>query len=421
MTIDFQNSEPKIEEQNFPRRNIIVYGMNYSPEFAGVGKYTSEISNYMSSIGSNVTVLTAPPHYPGWKVQSGFHNVYSSETKASIKIIRAPVFLKREMAGIWRLIAPLSFAIFSAPIIFWLIIKLKPDFVLCIQPTLFCAPIAQIASKFTGSRIYLHVQDLEVDAAFAMGHLRSKNWLQRIAYAFERRTLGRFDKLITISSRMSERLVRKGIKPENVSIVRNWVDLSHIYPLDQVSAYRSELGYLDDDFLVLYSGNIGVKQGLHVLLKAAENLKRDGRIKFIVAGEGPLKDELERVYGGNTSVRFLSFQPYSRLNEFLNMADLHVLPQDKGAADLVLPSKLGGMLATGKPVLVTADPKTELAEFLHNAALISPPGDHNKLAAEIKRASQVSVDDHKEARLKLAQGLSMYDGLREFSRILCKE
>jgi colanic acid biosynthesis glycosyl transferase WcaI len=375
-------------------KRILIYGMNYAPELAGVGKYTGEIAEYLAAEGADVTVVTTPPHYPGWAVQDGFRNRYSSTIETGVRVLRTPLLLRRKMKGVWRLLAPLSFAASSAPVVFWQILRHRPETVFCVEPTLFASPVAQLAAKLVGARTVLHVQDLEVDAAFAVGHLGALGFLKTLGYAFERFTLKRFDKVITISNRMAEKLIDKGVKSQNMALVRNWVDLSHIYPMTEESPYRAELGFTKDDFVVLYSGNIGAKQGLTVLLDAAEQLKGETSIHFVIAGEGPLKDELQARYGTLPNLRFLPFQPYARLNEFLNMADLHALPQDKGAADLVLPSKLGGMLASGKPVLVTAEEGTELAEFAREVAIVVPPGDVAKFASEINNLSAARDMSH---------------------------
>ena len=193
-------------------------------------------------------------------------------------------------------------------------------------------------------------------------------------------------------------------------MVRNWVDLSHIYPMSDVSPYRAELGFADQDFVILYSGNIGAKQGLNVLLDAAERLDGDRDIHFVIAGEGPNKGDLKARYGHLKNVRFLPFQPYARLNEFLNMPDLHVLPQEPDAADLVLPSKLGGMLASGKRVLVTANEETELAEFLGEASIIIPPGNAELMAARV-RSARDEVDSSHEMRIERATLLAKDTGM----------
>ena len=401
-----------------PPRRVIVYCMNYAPEVAGVGRYTGEIAEHFASIGVDVLVVTTPPHYPGWRVQSGFENAYSSRMVQKINVIRCPLLLHRKMRGIWRLIAPLSFAVSSAPVIFWQILRRRPDVVFCVEPTLFAAPAAQLAAWLTGASTVLHVQDLEVDAAFAVGHLGSWTWLKKIGHAFERMTLGRFHKVITISRRMAEKLREKGIEVERLEVVRNWVDLSHIHPLAEKSPYRDEFGFKDDDFVTLYSGNIGAKQGLRVLLDAAEKLKDEPRAHFVIAGEGPMKAELQARYAHLKNVRFLPFQPYARLNEFLNMADLHALPQDKGAADLVLPSKLGGMLASGRPLIVTADEGTELTEFLRGTAVITPPGDAEALAAGIDAILAGRTHERDPAILReLCLALARDGGLTSLARV----
>ncbi len=395
-------------------QRIIIYGMNYGPEIAGVGKYTGEIAELLAGRAADVSVVTTPPHYPGWQVQAGFRNFYSSRSEGNVSVVRVPLLLRKKMGGIWRLIAPLSFAVTSAPVIFWQILRQRPHLVICVEPTLFAAPIAILAAKIVGARTVLHVQDLEVDAAFAVGHIRSGKIIKKLAFLFEKFALKRFDRIITISNRMAQKLVEKDVAKERVSIVRNWVDLDHIHPLGRPSAYRQSLGYRSDDFIVLYAGNIGAKQGLDTLMQAASHLKDKHRIQFVIAGEGPAKADLQARYGRLANVRFLPFQPYDQLNEFLNLADLHALPQDRGAADLVLPSKLGGMLASGSQIIVTADQGTELDVFLNGSALITPPGDSAALAQGIGRAMDGDREAARLKRAELAKLLSKRDGVISF-------
>lgn len=380
--------------------------MNFSPEITGVGKYTGEISSKLIEAGMNVNVITTAPHYPGWRVQSG-RNRYGVTRDANINIWRCPLILRSQIDGIWRLIAPMSFALSSAPVAVWLIFKTRPKVIFLVEPTLFVVPIAALASKLVGARTILHVQDLEVDAAFAVGHLTAHRYLRGLASVFERWCLRQMSAVVTISNKMSGRLIAKGVAPDRLSIVRNWVDLSAIKPLSGVSPYRKKLGYAAEDFIVLYSGNIGAKQGLPVLLDAAQMLQARQRIRFVIAGEGPAKRELMERYKGLANVRFLPFQPEARFNEFLGLADLHALIQDAGAADLVLPSKLGAMLASGKPVLATAEADTELHSSFDDVLEIVPPGDPVAVADGIAKHFE-SVPDVKQSlmRIKKAEWFS---------------
>ena len=182
---------------------------------------------------------------------------------------------------------------------------------------------------------------------------------------------------------MRKRLIAKGIDADRIGLVRNWVDLAKIKPLTEPNVFRAELGLSSTDFVVLYAGNIGVKQALDVVLEAARQLAGVRHVHFVIAGDGPEKQRLMQSCAILPNVHFLPLQPEERLCELLNLADLHVLPQSSGAADLVLPSKLGGMLASGKPVLATADAGTELFDVLNGTAILVPSGDSEAMAREI--------------------------------------
>jgi colanic acid biosynthesis glycosyl transferase WcaI len=225
--------------------------------------------------------------------------------------------------------------------------------------------------------------------------------------------LSRFDRLITISDRMAEQLAAKGVRRDRLVVVRNWVDLEAIKPLAGTSAYRAELGIASDAFVALYAGSIGAKQGFDDLVEAARRLADRPDILFVIAGEGPAKPALAARVAGLANVRLLPFQPAERLAEFLGLADLHLLPQAKEAADLVLPSKLGGMLASGRRILAAAAPGTELENFLGAAAILTPPGDPAALAAaiEVAAAGLVGDDPGFAARRALAACLSRADRL----------
>jgi colanic acid biosynthesis glycosyl transferase WcaI len=211
-------------------RKILIYSINYAPEMIGVGRSTGEIGAYLDENGFDVSVVTTPPHYPGWRAFPPYSAWrYASETRAGVKILRCPLLLREKIHGIWRLLAPLSFAMTSAPVALWKIVTQRPDIVLCIEPTVFAAPVG-LLSRLMGAHAVLHVQDLEIDAAFAVGHLKG-DLLKKIAAALESWLLRRFSSVITISEQMRKRLIAKGVAPEKIGLVRNWVDLTKIKPL----------------------------------------------------------------------------------------------------------------------------------------------------------------------------------------------
>lgn len=397
-------------------RRVLIYGINYSPEPIGVGRYTGDIAGHLLQQGAQVTVVTAIPHYPGWAPRDGYLNWYRAESLSGVQVFRCPLVLKTEMSGIWRLVAPLSFAVASAPVAIWKILTMRPTTIVCVEPTLFSAPIALLFAKLIGARTVLHVQDMEIDAAFAVGYFKS-SLIQKLALMYEKFVLRRFDAVITISQSMERKLRDKGVAAETLSVVRNWVDLGKIKALAKPSSYRAELGIPENRFVALYAGNIGRKQALDLILQAADELASRCQIDFVIAGDGPEKKRFVETFGKLPNVFFLPIQPEERLCDLLNLADVHLLPQQAGTADLVLPSKLGGMLASGKPCIVMADPGTELYEFLDGAVNLIPTGNLDVLVRALEHMAEAD-DTTAPQRSELAQRLRADHNLKFFADIL---
>jgi len=375
-----------------PPAKVLIHGINYAPELIGVGRYTRDLAEYLARRGHQVEVVTAPPHYPGWWVRPPFRAyTYSREQLNGVTVRRCPLLLHRSGKGIWRFLAPLTFALTAAPLAAWRILRSRPDVVVCVEPTLFSAPVAALAAKIVGARTVLHVHDLEVDAAFAVNHLRG-DLFKRAALAVERVILRQFNAVVTISDQMRLRLLQKQVAGDRLAIVRNWADLSQIRFMGGPNPFRAELGLSQSDFVVLYSGQIGPKQALHFVFAAAERLRAVKHIHFVIAGDGSLKAQFVERYGNMPNIHFLPLQPEDRFCELLNLANLHVLPQDGAAADLVLPSKLGAMLASLRPILVQANEGTELYLMLKDIVKIIPPGDVEALADAITKAQTAKAD-----------------------------
>ncbi|MEJ0061039.1 MAG: WcaI family glycosyltransferase [Terricaulis sp.] len=398
-----------------PPPRVLIYAMNYAPELIGCGKYTGEIGAYLAAQGTSVEVVTTAPHYPSWQAQTPYSaGRYTVEKTARTRVTRCPIGLNKKIHGFARAWAPLSFALSSAPVVVWRILTTRPNTVFCVEPTLLAAPAALLAAKLVGARTVLHVQDLEMDAAFAMGHVRG-GFLKNLAFLFEKLTLKAFDHVITISHKMRQGLQHKGLARSKISIVRNWVDLARIFPMLGPNAYRRELGIDETTFVALYSGSIGAKQALDVVAGAAESLVDREDILFVIAGDGPAKAGL--VARGLKNMRFMPLQPEPRLCELLNLADAHLLPQDHSAADLVLPSKLAGMLATGKPIVAQAKAGTELHSFLDGACSLVKVGDSAALAEALLdlRAEREKSTQNAEKRRALAEQLSAPAMLRRLT------
>lgn len=352
---------------------ILVYGINFAPELTGTGKYTGEMAEYLAALGNDVRVVTAPPYYPQWQVQPGYSPWrYRNEWMRGCQVWRCPLWVPHRPRGFTRILHLLSFALSSFPAMLrqltW-----QPRVVIVVAPTLLSAPVGWLVARSTGGLACLHIQDFELDVALGLGMVRG-GFVKRIATFVERLWLRHFDRVSTISPKMMERLSVKGIPPEKTLLFPNWVDTELIYPLAEPSCFRGELGLDDDAFVALYAGNMGEKQGLDLLVEVARELNGNARIVFVLAGEGSAKIRLQREARGLSNVVWLPLQPSERLNDLLNVADVHLLPQRADAADLVMPSKLTGMLASGRPVIATAAPETQVANVVSGCGYVVPPG-----------------------------------------------
>jgi putative colanic acid biosynthesis glycosyltransferase WcaI len=163
----------------------------------------------------------------------------------------------------------------------------------------------------------------------------------------------------------------------------NWVDTKTIRPLESPSPYRAELGIPPAKTVALYAGNIGEKQGYETLAELGENLAEEGSIRLVIAGEGAAAARLSARLAGRGAVHLLPLQPAERLNDLLNLADIHLLPQRADAADLVMPSKLAAMMASGRPVIAGALPTTEVGRWAGGAGILVPPGDSRAMGAAL--------------------------------------
>lgn len=364
---------------------VLVIGINYAPDLIGVAKYNTELCESLIAMGHEVRVVTAPPYYPSWKIPPGYQSRwYRREYLNNVDIIRAPIYVPKRPSGIKRLLHHASFLLSAAPPVLAAAAGWRPDIVFAVAPSLFSAPIGALAAKVAGAASWLHVQDMEIEAAFELGLLRNNRHLRKIMLGLERGILRSFDRVSTISREMTRRMSQKGLVADRLREFQNWVDTDIITPGSNQTRLRSELGLNPTDVVVLYSGAMSNKQGLELVIEAADTARtRKPSLQFVLCGDGPAKPELMRMATGASNVRFLDLQPAKRLHELLNTADIHLLPQKAQLSDLVLPSKLAGMLASGRPIIAMADPGTSLALETEQAGLVVPPGDAQALASAI--------------------------------------
>ena len=377
-----------------PRRlRILIHGLNYSPDVVGVAKYTTEMAAWLARRGHIVRVVTAPPYYPAWAIAQGYDGGhYTTETVDGIEILRCPLWVPQNPSGLKRILHLASFGLSSFPAVILATLRFRPDIIWTVQPALLAVPGPLLAAKLFRARSWMHVQDLEIDAAFQLGLLksaRSRRWALKI----HRMILRAFDRVSSISPRMCETLIAQGAEPERTSLIWNWVDTDRVTP-DEDAGFRlrEALGIPGDVPVALYSGSMGNKQGLSIIIDAARHLtgRKPGmpRVQFVLCGEGSYRDTLKELAHGLDNILFLDLQPLERFSALLSLADIHLLPQRADAEDLVLPSKLGGMMASARPIIATAHPGTTLASVVTSCGVVVPPEDADTFTQAITSLAQ---------------------------------
>lgn len=373
------------EPAPLPLRLLLVT-LNYAPEPVGIGKYSGELGGWLASRGHRVRVITAPPYFPGWRIAAGAANRYRRELRDGAQLLRCPLWVPSRPSGFTRLLHLASFALSSGPQILrqW---RWRPDVVITVAPALFCAPAALLLRRLCGCRTVLHIQDFELDAAFELGLLRG-GWLRWLAEGWERTLLQGFDRVSSISAAMVRRLAAKGVAPERTWLLPNWVHLAgnaEASTQQAALAFRQALVIGPDQLVLLYSGSMNRKQGLELLVEVIRGLQHRQDLVWVLAGEGPGREQLERACADLPQVRLSGLQPPERLEAWLAMADVHLLPQKAEATDLVLPSKLIGMLASSRPLISTSPAGSDLAAIAAEAGLCVPPGDAAALQEAVER------------------------------------
>ncbi len=400
---------------------ILIHGINYAPELTGIGKYTGEMAEWLAGQGHEVHVLTAVPYYPEWQVHEAYKGKrWHTEHLNGVQVHRVPLYVPAEVSAAKRIIHEFSFLAATLP--FWLkaFFSKKFDVVFCIAPPFHLAAMPWLYKSLRKSIWINHIQDLQVDAAKDLGMIKNKTFL-KLMFGLERFFLQKGTRVSTISEGMQKKILAKQISSDRMLFFPNWVDGNVVYPLPVEQSLRVELGLSLDDKIVLYSGNLGEKQGLDAIIRAASQFRDDTAVKFVICGSGGGKEKLmqQAKDSGLTNVFFFPLQPYEKLSALLAIADIHLVLQKASAADLVMPSKLTGILAAGGCAIVTAQPGTTLFDVVHEKqmGIVVAPEDDLALSEGIRKGLYTDTTAYKiNARTYAEHYLAKQRILEKFER-----
>ena len=383
---------------------LLVVGLNYAPEQVGIGPYTTGLCETLADFGHTVEVVAGEAYYPEWRRHPGQPRSGRRDPENGVTVRRCRHYIPSNPSGLKRVLHHVSFTLSSLIPAVRAARRLRPHVVFTVAPSLLGIPAAWLAAKASGGKLWIHVQDFEVEAAFATGLLTGK-LASRLALGAENLLLRLGKQVSAISPQMVTRLAAKGVPASRTYELRNWANAGFAPDPAEAGRYRREW-QLGNRKVALYSGNISNKQGIELVVEAARLLQAREDLVFVICGEGPNRERLARLCAGLGNVQLHGLQPAERMGGLLSLAEVHLLPQIPGAADLVLPSKLTNMLLSGKPVAATATAGTGLADEVEGCGLVTPPGDAAAFAEAIARLAddpQLAATFGQTAQLRAAE------------------
>lgn len=337
--------------------HILFFNRSFHPDVEATGQLLSELCEDLSETHEVTVVAGRPYNMACW----GSVSPILAETRARVRILRAynPRLNKRLFAA--RVLNLWSYFCFSFLAGFF---ARRPEVVVAETDPPVLGLIGLWFAKLHRAKFVFYVQDLFPETGVALGKLRSPLLIKLLDIA-TRQILRRADAVVVLGKYMRRRIEAKGCcPPGRIRIIANWADTHKLRPQPTRNSFRQQ-HQLGGDFVVMFSGNLGLSQGLPRVIEvaAAPNLSA---IRFVLIGEGAAKERLRaRAQAlGLQNVLFLPYQPKAALSYSLSAADIHLVTLERGLAGLIVPSKVYGILAAGRPLIAAVEALNEVAEIV---------------------------------------------------------
>jgi colanic acid biosynthesis glycosyl transferase WcaI len=366
---------------------VLILGLNYFPESTSIGPYTADLAEGLQARGHDVRVITGFPAAPEWKVFPEYEGkLFMREVIHDVPVVRTYLYVPKDPRRTSRrILFDSSFAIsaLAGVLTLW-----RSELVVVISPPLQLALTGLAIGAVSRAPVFLHIQDLVPDAALATGALRPGSAAARAAGALERFVYRQSRGIGVICEGMRRNLLAKGVPPDKVVTLPNYIDVGphRLVPTDE--GIRSRFGIDSRQFLVMYSGSVAGKQGLHTFVEAAAHLEQDDDITCCLIGAGAFLPEL-KLRAADLSLprfQFIPLQPRENLTSQLAAADVLVITQRKAVRDMVFPGKLLYYMAAGRPVLAAVTEDSETGRFIleRRVGMVVPPEEPRCLADAIR-------------------------------------
>jgi colanic acid biosynthesis glycosyl transferase WcaI len=344
---------------------ILILSINYWPEVTGIGAFTTYRAEHLVASGHEVEVCTTFPYYPEWKVPPSYAGkIAQNEERNGVKIVRSYAYIPNPVTAMKRVVFEASF-ISSATL--RALGRKRPDVLLVVSPPLGLAASAIFLSRLWRIPYVFDVEDLQPDAASDLGML--PGWALRFLYRVEEAAYRHARLVTTLTPSMRKKIVDKGVPNEKVELLEPRMDDSLVdLVVEEGSAFRQRY-HLEEKFLVTHSGNMGVKQGLDVVLGAAALNRGDDSMLFLFVGDGADCGRIQR-RAAELKLQNVKFLPLLSQQDFrglLAASGICLVTQQQSVSEIAFPSKIVTYLAAGRPIIASVNPDCEVARVVRES------------------------------------------------------
>lgn len=344
---------------------------------------------FLAARGHDIQVCTGLPYYPDWKIDPAYQRKsWTRETVNGVTILRSSLWVPSRVTSVKRILHEASFIAASLVRAFS---AQKPDLLVIESPPLGLACVAVLLSRAWRIPYIFDVMDLQPDAAAELGMLKPGKLLN-LLYRTEFMAYRHARRVTTLTPEMAERIITKGIPESKVTVCSLPATQAafDVFTSREGGNFRAQHG-ITDKLVVLHSGNMGVKQGLDVVLRAAEKLRSEN-MEFLLVGSGADRPRLEALCHSMSlrNVRFLPVLPDAEFAACLAAADVALVTQQKSVSDILFPSKTVTYLAAGKPVVASVNAESRVAQTICEAEAgeVIAAEDAEALAAQLHAAKE---------------------------------
>ncbi|MER6981938.1 glycosyltransferase, partial [Streptomyces carpinensis] len=332
----------------FEGRRVLLVSTNYAPEHTGIAPYSTLTAEHLAALGADVDVLTGMPHYPEWRVHGDYEGRWRTvENRKGVRVHRRRGFVPARQTALRRAAYETSFLAHGS-------IRPpagRPDVVISQMPTLAGGVIGGRLARRHGVPHVVVVQDL-MGAAAAQSGISGGGRVASLVARVEGRVLRGAALTGVVHESFVDRVTAMGVPGPRVRVVPNWTHVPP--PTGDRRAVRARLAWGEEDFVLLHAGNMGLKQGLEVLVETARIAARDTpRLRIVLMGDGSRRAHLERLASGLPNLCFLPPATEADFPDVLAAADVLAVTQRASVLDMSLPSKLTSYFASGRPVVAS--------------------------------------------------------------------